>query len=191
MKNLKSLALLLVCAPIFAGTAPIGVATSIGTVAINQAVVSGPTNLSDGSVLETTTTPSEIHLATGADVRLATRSAGTFYADHVQLDQGALRVGNFNGLKVNASQLEIGSDDPAAQAVIRFKHNNIEVASIGGAVNVMDSGLLTRVAAGTKMSFQQSGAETNPQAQPRQYRCYHPGPEDRQNAWVTRKPFSG
>jgi hypothetical protein len=133
---------------------------------VNQAAVSGPTNLSDGSSLETTTTPTEIHLAIGADVRLATRSAGTFYADHVQLNQGALRVSNFGGLKVNASQLEIGSDDPGAQAVIRFKRNNIEIASVGGAVNVMDSGMLTRVAAGTKMSFQQSGAGTNPQAQP-------------------------
>lgn len=177
MKHLKSLAVVLLCAPLFAGTAPIGVATSIGTVSVNQATVSGPTNLTDGSVLQTTTSPSEIHLENGADVRLATPSAGTFYADHVQLDQGALRVSNFNGLKVNASQLEIGSEDPGTQAVIRFKRNNIEIASIGGAVNVMDSGMLTRVAAGTKMSFQQSGAGTNPQAQPANTGATTPAPK--------------
>jgi hypothetical protein len=97
-------------------------------------------------------------MATGADVRLATRSSGIFYADHVSLDQGALRVGNFTGLTVNARQLQVSSDDAGAQAVIRISRKNIEVASVGGAVNVMDSGLLTRVAAGTKMSFQQSGA---------------------------------
>jgi hypothetical protein len=164
MKNFQSLALVLLCAPLFAGSAPIGVATSIGTVSVNQTTVSGNANLSDGSLLETTTTPSDVHLASGADVLLATRSNGTFYADHVRLDQGALRVGNFKGLKVNASQLEIGSDDPGTQAVVRMKRKSIEIASIGGGVNVMDGGLLTRVAAGTKMSFQQS--DTNAQAQP-------------------------
>ena len=40
------------------------------------------------------------------------------------------------------------------------------MASVGGAINVMDGGVLTRVAAGTKMSFQQSGASPTGQASP-------------------------
>ncbi len=160
MKSI-SLALVSVLAfaavPLLAGTASIGVATTVGTLSVNQSVISGNTELTDGSRLQTTTAPSEIHLAGGADVRLATRSAGTFFTDHVSLEQGALRVGSFNGLTVNARQLQINSDDTGAQAVVRINKKTIEVASVGGAVNVMDSGMLTRVAAGTKMSFQQSG----------------------------------
>jgi hypothetical protein len=61
--------------------------------------------------------------------------------------------------------LEIGSDEAGAQAIVRINRKAIEVASVGGAVNVMDGGLLTRVAAGTKMSFQQSGASNTPAQQ--------------------------
>lgn len=153
-----SLALALLAAPLFAGTAPIGVATTVGTVSVNQALISGNTDLTDGSRLQTTTAPSDVHMANGADVRLATRSSGEFFSDHVSLDQGALRVGNFNGLTVNARQLQITSDEPASQAVVRISKKTVEIASVGGSVNVMDAGMLTRVAAGTKMSFQQSGA---------------------------------
>jgi hypothetical protein len=162
MKNLYSLALtsalLVLAAPLFAGNALIGVATSVGTVSVNQAMVSGNTDLADGSRLQTTTAPSDVRMSTGADVRLATRSAGSFFSDHVSLDQGALRVGNFNGLTVNARQLLITSDEVGSQAVVRITRKTVEVASVGGSVNVVDGGLLTRVAAGTKMSFQQSGA---------------------------------
>ncbi len=143
--------------PLLAANPNIGVATTIGTISVNQSTVSGNTDLADGSHLQTTMAPSEIHLTGGADVRLATRSSGTFYADHVALEQGALRVGSFNGLTVNAGQLQIGSDDASSQAIIRMNKKTIEVASVGGSVNVMDSGMLTRVAAGTRMSFQQSG----------------------------------
>jgi len=104
--------------------------------------------------------PSEVHLSGGADVRLATRSAGTFFADHIALEQGAMRVSSFNGLTVNARQLQIASDEAGTQAVVRIGKKTVEVASIGGSVNVMDSGLLTRVAAGTKVSFQQTGASS-------------------------------
>ena len=143
--------------PLIAGNASIGVATTVGTVSVNQTVISGDSDLADGSHLQTTTAPSDVHLAGGAQVRLATRSEGTFFSDHVLLDEGALRVGNFSGLTVSARQLQIAGDDAGAQAVVRITKKTVEIASVGGAVNVMDGGMLTRVAAGTKMSFQ-SGA---------------------------------
>lgn len=161
MKNLFSFAfcaLALLAIPVFGGTAAIGVATTVGTLSVNQALVSGNADLADGSRLQTTTAPSEVHLTGGGDVRLATRSSGTFFADHVLLDQGAMRVGSFTGLTVSARQLQINSDENSAQAIVRIGKKTVEVASVGGSVNVMDGGMLTRVAAGTKMSFQQSAA---------------------------------
>lgn len=166
MRSLLSAALLSVLAisavPLFAGSNAIGIATSVGAVSVNELSVTGSTDLADGSRLQTTSAPSEVHLSSGADFRLATRSAGTFYADHVSLEQGAVRIGSFNGLTVNAGQLQIAGDQPGSEAIVRINKKTIEVASLGGDVNVMDSGLLTRVAAGTKMSFQQqSGASVD------------------------------
>ena len=143
--------------PLFAANATIGVASTIGTISINQALISGKSELSDGSRLETTSAPSDVRLSNGVDVRLATRSAGSFFSDHVILDQGALKVGNFNNISVDAAQLKISSDEAGSQAVVRMTKKTVEIASLGGSVNVMDGGLLTRVAAGTKMSFQQTG----------------------------------
>jgi hypothetical protein len=149
------LALLVSASALFAANeSSIGVATTL----------SGSTDVTDGSHLTTASLPTEIRLANGADIRLATRSEGAFFSDHVSLDQGALRVADFNGLKVNAAQLEISSDDAGSQALVRMNKKTVEVASIGGAVNVMDGGMLTRVAAGTKMSFQQSGASPSGQS---------------------------
>jgi hypothetical protein len=151
--------LALLASPLFAGSVPsIGVATTIGTVSVNQTVVSGHTDLANGAWLETAAVPTDVHMASGTDLRLATRSTGAFFSDHVSLEQGAVRVDHFNGLTVDAAQLQITSDEPGSQAVVRVSKKTVEVASVGGAVNVMDGGMLTRVAAGSKVSFQQSGA---------------------------------
>jgi hypothetical protein len=133
---------------------------------VDESPVVGSVNLSDGAKLQTTTSPSDVRLQNGAEVRLATRSAGTFFNDHISLDRGAVRVANFSGLTVNVNQLQIVSDDPGAQAVIRMQKKTIEIASIGGDVRVMDSGLLTRVTSGTKLSFQSGANPDTSQMQP-------------------------
>jgi hypothetical protein len=156
-------ALVVVAAPLWAGSSAIGVATTIGTVSVNQTVVSGNTDLTDGARLETSAVPTEVRMATGTDLRLATRSAGSFFSDHVLLDQGALRVSHFNGLSVKAAQLQITGDEAGSQAVVRMTKKTVEIASLGGAVTVLDGSMLTRVAAGTKMSFQQTGAQPSTQ----------------------------
>jgi hypothetical protein len=117
----------------------------------------------DGSVLQTTDAAHEVQLENGVAFRLAAHSVGTIYADHAVLDQGAARIGNFAGYNLDAGQLEIESETPGTQAVIRLEQKTIEVASIGGSLRVIDGGaMLTRVASGSKMSFQNSGASPNP-----------------------------
>ena len=145
-------------APSFAATPAIGVATAVGTFTVDSTAVTGSTNVLDGTEVQTTVAPSEIRLQNGVDVRLATRSAGAVFNDHVVLHQGAVRVGNFGDYTVNASQLEVKADDPGAQAIIRMNKNTVEIASIGGSVQVTDGlALTTHVLPGTKMAFQQSG----------------------------------
>jgi hypothetical protein len=159
--RLPLLACLAACltVPLFAAAPLIGVATAVGGYSVDSLPASGTTNLVEGTSLKTASSPSDIHLDNGASVRLATRSAGTLFSDHVVLDQGAVRVNSFSGYQVNAGQFLIQADSPEAQAVVRFNKKTIEVASLGGALRVTDGGaMLTRVASGTKMSFRQSGA---------------------------------
>jgi len=101
----------------------------------------------------------DVVLANGVSLRLEARSIGTIYADHAVLEQGAARVSHFGGYQVQAGGLLIESETPASQAVIRLENNTIEVASMGGPVRVTDGGvMLTRVAAGSKVAFQATGA---------------------------------
>lgn len=157
--------LVLFTGSVFGATPTIGVATAVGTYAVNSTDVRGNADLADGTVLHTTGSPSDVQLDNGVAVRLATRSEGTIYSDHAILGQGAMRVGNFAGFSVNARDLQIQSEAPGTEAVIRLTKKTVEVASIGGDVRVLESGLLTRVAAGTKMSFQQTGAAPDQNSQ--------------------------
>jgi hypothetical protein len=134
----------------FAASPTIGVVTSSG---------SGEMSVTDGSALKTESAASDVRLDNGVAVRLAPRSAGTVFGDHAVLEEGAARVSNFGGYQVQAGQLIIEAETPETAAVIRFRKETIEVASIGGAVKVTDGGaMLTRVAAGSKLAFQNSGA---------------------------------
>lgn len=101
---------------------------------------------------------SDIHLDNGVSVHMAPRSAGSIFSDHAILEEGAARFSNFASYPVQAAQLQIESETPGTDAVVRVADKTIEVASLGGSLKVMDSGMLTRVASGTRMSFQKSGA---------------------------------
>ena len=145
----------LVCAVVFSvvcfGASPtIGVESSLGN---------GETSLTAGSTLKTEGSASEVRLDNGVAVRLAPRSAGTVFGDHAVLEQGAARVSHFGGYAVQVGDLTVAADTPETQTVIRMQRETIEIASLGGPVSVTDGGaMMTRVAAGTKMSFQKSGA---------------------------------
>lgn len=109
----------------------------------------------NGFVAQKSDVPQNLILENGVSVRLAARSAGAIYADHAVLQEGGLRVSHFGGYRVDAGQLSVESETPEAEAVIRFEEKTIEVASLRGAVRVSDGGAtMTRVAAGTRMSFQ-------------------------------------
>ena len=117
-----------------------------------------PVCLADAPV-QTENSARDVVLPNGVSLRLEARSVGSIYADHAVLEQGAARVSHFGGYLVQAGDLLIESEAPAAQAIVRFENNTIEVASLGGPVKVTDGGvMLTRVAAGSKVAFQNTGA---------------------------------
>jgi hypothetical protein len=117
----------------------------------------------NGIAIESGPSPNTISLETGVNIRLAPQSRGTLFSDHIVLDEGSVRVGNFGSYTVNARQLEIQAADASAEAVVRMDKKTVDVASIGGNLNVSDGGaMLTRVASGTRVSFRNGGGQTNP-----------------------------
>jgi ferric-dicitrate binding protein FerR (iron transport regulator) len=115
----------------------------------------------------------DVVLTNGVSLRLEARSTGTIYADHAVLEQGAARVSHFGGYQVRAGDLLIESETPASQAVIRVEKNSVEVASLGGPVRVTDGGvMLTRVTAGTRVAFQNTGAAPAPRKGPSETKVF-------------------
>lgn len=146
-------------APVWAASATIGVATAVSAFSVDNSLVTGSANLFDGATVRTTTAPSDLRLQNGVTVHLATRSAGAVFEDRMELREGAARVDNFDSYMVQAGDLQINAETPGARAVVRLTGNTVEVASIGGTLKVTDgASMLTRVASGTKLSFQQTGA---------------------------------
>jgi hypothetical protein len=144
---------------VFAILLPVVCFAASPTIGVVNSGASAETSLVDGSALETKGIPSDVRLDNGVALLLAARSAGTIYGDHAILEHGAARFSNFGGYQVQVGQLIIESDTPQTEAVVRLQKKTIEIASIGGAVKVTDGGaMLTRVAAGSKMAFQNSGA---------------------------------
>jgi hypothetical protein len=141
---------LIFCAVCFAA------APAIGT-------MSGTGDLFDGTAIHTAVAPNDVNLASGVAIRLSPRSEGTVFHDHLVLDQGAVRVENFKDYQIDARDLQIQAAEPTAGAVVRITDKTIEVASVRGALNVSDGGaMLTRVTAGTHISFRQAGAAGGP-----------------------------
>ncbi|MGA8029482.1 MAG: hypothetical protein WB992_20255 [Bryobacteraceae bacterium] len=164
--------------PAFSGTPAIGVASAVADFSVDNAVVTGNANIFEGTEVRTTVAPTDLRLENGAAVRLATRSAGIVYNDRLILQQGAVRITNFDSYPVNASQLHIQADSPNTEAVVRMAGKMIEIASLGGTVSVTDGGaMLTRVAAGTKMAFQNSGQTGAAPGQPPSQTGAAPAPE--------------
>ncbi len=135
----------------FAAAPSIGTVTSAGQ---------DETTLSDGSGLKTENLASDVRLDNGVALHLGPRTTSTVFADHAVIEAGAARLSHFGGYAVNAGGLHIEAETPETEAVVRVQPNQtIEIASLGGPVTVSAGGaLLTRVAAGTRASFQNTGA---------------------------------
>ena len=88
----------LVCALIFSVVCS-AASPTIGTLTSADKV---ETNLSDGSVVQTAETASDVRLEGGAALHLAARSSGAVFSDHAVLEQGAARVSHFVGYAVQA-----------------------------------------------------------------------------------------
>lgn len=151
---------------VFAATPVIGVASAFGSFSINNVAMAGTANILDGSQLKTDSAPSEVALRNGSTVRLATKSSGTVTTHSFILTSGAAKIDNLGKYVVQGDRYSVMADDPKSQVAVRLNQGKFDVASISGAVRVLDGSgaLLTRIPAGTSASFD-TGAD-NPADDP-------------------------
>lgn len=140
----------------FAVTPTIGVASAFGTFTVNDAKVEGNANVFEGSQIKTGTASSRVYLQNGAALILGINSSGTFYRDHLVLQQGATRVDGMNRYTIDAAHYQIRSAEPSSEAVVRLDGGDLQIAALSGSLNVFSrqGALLTRIGAGTASSFQ-------------------------------------
>src|SRR5215469_2856632 len=108
-----------------AATPGIGVAMSQGNIVINSSQTAGNATIFDGSTLETRAASSQVRLNGGAQLRLASDSRGTVYADHVNLERGSARIA---GYSANASGLNVRADGNASATVSMRDQGVVEIA---------------------------------------------------------------
>jgi hypothetical protein len=139
-----------------AATPPIGLASGFGTFTLNSSRIEGNANVFDGSQIRTGLTSSRVYLQGGAALTLGTNSTGTFYKDHLLLEEGAIRLNSMLHYGVQAGPYRVLSAQPASEAIVRLTADSIEVAALRGTVDVYNhrGALLTRIGAGSASSFQ-------------------------------------
>ncbi len=139
----------------------------LSAIVLSSCLAAAPSFVPEGTQLATAAYASDVSLQNGVDLYFSARSAGTVFHDHLVIDGGAIRVSHFSGYPIEVRQLQIEAPDSNTEAVVRLTKGTVEVASLGGSVNVMDGGaMLTRVVAGSRMSFQQSAASAQTGAAP-------------------------
>jgi hypothetical protein len=146
-----------------AATNPIGMAFSGGAFRVDHSRVQGNSTLFEGTMIETESSISELHLKTGVQVELGAETRAIVYQRKLVLDYGQLE--SAAAYDVEARSLHIVGATPEALARIQVRNQrNVQVAALRGPVRVTNSAgiLVASIEAGKSMSFepQNSPAET-------------------------------
>jgi len=139
-----------------AAATAIGVAKARGSFRIDDATVYRNSTLFDGSAIETENISSELWLASGARLLLASGSRSTVYRDQMVLERGAAQLKGPSNYAIEARTLRIvpaGSD--SAARVTLGKTSHIRVEALSGDVQVRNAkGLLVaNLTSGTSLEL--------------------------------------
>lgn len=131
---------LFVCAlssavPVFAGTAPIGVAVSQGNIVVDSLKAPGSATIFDGNVLQTGDSPSQVRLKDGAQVRFGADSRGKLFSDHLELEQGSASV---SGIAARANGMSVRTDANGS-ATVALQNGVVEVSAVTGNAHVFNA----------------------------------------------------
>jgi hypothetical protein len=144
---------------LFGATNPIGMAFSGGAFRVNNSRVQGNSTLFDGTMIETESALSELHLKTGVQVELGAETRATVYQRKLVLEYGQLE--SVAAYDVEARSLHIVGVTPDALVRIQVRNQrNVQVAAVRGPVRVSNAAgvLVASIEAGKSMSFEPQNA---------------------------------
>lgn len=136
----------------------IGVASTRGSMEVNDATVRGNANVLEGASIRTNETSSQVNLQNGAEVILEQRSVARIHTGRVQLVEGAAQATIRGGFDIEALGFHVTCEKSKASARVSYANpNRVLVSALSGPINVLnrDGVLLTRVATGSTYFFEQ------------------------------------
>jgi hypothetical protein len=143
-------------------SAVIGVASTRGTIEVDNASVRGTANLTDGSMVRTNETAGQVQLNNGVQATFGKNTAASVYNNRIEIREGSGQVATRPGFELGALGFRVA---PAGdKAVARVSYSNPErilVTAVGSPVQVSRDGvLLARLNPGTTYFFEPEAGDT-------------------------------
>lgn len=141
----------------------IGLVTAKGTIRVDNSPVWNSATLLDGTAIETARVASQLHLNSGARLKLAAQSRAKVYRHRLVLERGAGELTSATSYSIEARGLMVSTAAPEAAARVGFdKDRRVLVAALNGPVRVaaQKGVLVANLSAGRMLVLdpQQAGA---------------------------------
>lgn len=114
---------------VWAANPSIGFVVAKGSFQLDHSTIWSNGTLFDGSVVETKTVPSQLHLSNGSDIAVAAESRVTVFQNRVVLERGAVQLRSSNGYQVEARALRLAAAAPTTIAGVELLGNGRVAAS--------------------------------------------------------------
>lgn len=141
----------------------IGVATTRGTMEVDNASVRGTANLSDGASVRTNATAGQLHLQNGIQATLGQNTSAKVFSSRIELRTGAGQVATRDGFNLDALGFRIAPATEKAVARVAYERSDrILVTAVDSALKVSRGGvLLARLDPGTTYFFEPAADQDN------------------------------
>ncbi len=142
---------------------PIGTASAKGAFHLDGAPVPGSATLFEGSIIETSTAPSNIRLSSGARLQLGPQARARIYGTRLVLERGSSQWTTAGAYAIEAASLKI---TPAARQgaaeVVLASANTVRVAASKGAFRVLSGAgiLVSNLQAGDALELEPQNVGT-------------------------------
>jgi len=152
----------------------IGVASTRGTMTVNQALVRGNTNLMNGASVGTTDSTSLVEFQNGSTLLLGQKSRAKVHSRRAKLDQGSIHFSSGGGYEIEALGIVIAgtNGEPSSAQIAYVSPTRILITPVKGSIRVLDKEqvLVASLNAGSNYYAEnQTGTGSSseqPQAQP-------------------------
>lgn len=134
----SSAVLFLTCSALLAASNPIGLATVVGSMRLDNLEVRDNATVLEGASLETYVNPSQIALKGGTRLELGAESAGQIYLDRLVLQKGVAQLHVSSKYSILASSMRVVPDKASTVRIEYLTGESIEVSVLRGEARVLN-----------------------------------------------------